>query len=74
MLYRGPDAPMVPYYFIAKAWTATLQALLPTVSVLVAVRLLPAAAATLTVLALYALVARNSGHLAGVLAGLGRVS
>lgn len=70
VLYHGPDAPMVPYYFLAKAWTTAIRAILPGVSVLVAVRLLSAVAATLTVLALYALVARNTGRLAGVLAGL----
>ena len=69
VLWRGPDAPMVPYYYLAKTWT-TLCSFWPGLSTLVAVRLLSASAATATVVLLYALVARNAGRFAGVLAGL----
>lgn len=69
VLWRGPDAPMVPYYYLAKTWT-TLWSFWPGLTTLVAVRLLSAAAATATVVVLYALVARNAGRFAGVLAGL----
>ena len=70
VLWGGPDAPMVPYYYLAKAWAALLWSFWPGLSTLVAVRLLSAAAATATVVVLYALVARNAGRLTGVLAGL----
>ncbi|MFT3968929.1 MAG: hypothetical protein QM695_01275 [Micropruina sp.] len=70
VLWQGPDAPMVPYYYLAKSWVAALGSLWPALSTLVAVRLLSAAAGVATVVALYALVARNAGRLAGVLAGL----
>lgn len=74
VLLRGPDAPLVPYYVIAKAWVFTVQAVWPTVSTLIALRLLSAAAATGTVLLVYIIVARNAGRFAGVLAGLLLVS
>ncbi len=70
VLWQGPDAPMVPYYYLAKAWAAVLWSLWPTLSTVVAVRLLSAAAGVATVVVLYALVARNAGRFAGVLAGL----
>lgn len=70
VLWQGPDAPMVPYYYLAKAWTAALWSFWPALSTLVAVRLLSAAAGAATVVVLYALVARNAGRFAGVLAGL----
>jgi hypothetical protein len=70
VLFGSPDAPIVPYYYVAKAWTNAVQALWPTMSTVVAVRLLSAAAATATVLVLYAIVARNAGRLAGVLSAL----
>ena len=70
VLLRGPDAPLVPYYIIAKGWVSTVQAVWPAVSTLVALRLLSAVAATGTVLVLYTLVARNAGRFAGLLAGL----
>lgn len=73
-LYGGPDAPMVPYYFVVKAWATALQAVWPSMSTLVATRLLSAAAATATVGVLYALVARNAGRFAGALAGIALVS
>jgi hypothetical protein len=73
-LYGGPDAPMVPYYFVVKAWATALQAVWPAMSTLVATRLLSAAAATAAVGVLYALVARNAGRLAGALAGIALVS
>lgn len=70
VLYRGPDAPIVPYYLVGKAWVEGVQLLWPQVSTLIALRLLSAAAATATVTLLYALVARNAGRFAGMLAGL----
>lgn len=66
VLWQGPQAPLMPYYYLAKAWAALLS-FLPT---LVAVRMLSAAAGVATVVVLYALVARNAGRFAGVLAGL----
>lgn len=73
-LYQGPDAPLVPYYLLAKAWTQALQFLWPLMPTLTAVRLLSAAAGTLTVTALYGLAARNVGRLAGLLAAVLLVS
>ncbi|MFT4227174.1 hypothetical protein [Micropruina sp.] len=70
VLWQGPDAPMVPYYYLAKAWAVVLGSFWPTLSTVVAVRLLSAAAGVATVVVLYALVARNTGRFAGVLAGL----
>ncbi len=70
VLWQGPDAPIVPYYYLAKAWATLLGWFWPTLSTLMAVRLLSAAAGVATVLVLYALVARNAGRLAGLLAGL----
>lgn len=70
VLWQGPDAPVVPYYYLAKAWAALLGWFWPALSTLVAVRLLSAAAATATVLLLYAVVARNAGRLAGIVTGL----
>lgn len=74
VLFAGPDAPNVPYYFVAKAWTTLLQVLWPAGSTLVSLRLLSATAAGLTAVALYALVARRAGRLAGVFAGLVLIS
>lgn len=74
VLYRGPDAPLVPYYFLAKGWTGAVQAFWPQTSILTGVRLLSAAAGCATVVVLYALVARNAGRLAGLLTGLLLVS
>lgn len=74
VLYQGPDAPLVPYYLLAKAWTGALQSFWPLTPTLTAVRLLSAAAGALTVVVLYALVARNAGRLAGLLSGLLLVS
>ena len=74
VLWRSPDAPMVPYYLAAKGWVTALQSAFPHVSVLVALRLFSAAAATATVLVLYALVARNAGRIAGLVAGLVLIS
>jgi len=70
VLFGSRDAPWVPYYALAKAWTIGTHAILPGVSTLVAVRTLSAVAAVATVGTLYAIVARNAGRLAGVLAGL----
>lgn len=70
VLFQSPDAPIVPYYYVAKAWATVVQALWPAMSTVVAVRLLSAAAATATVLVLYAIVARNAGRLLGVLSAL----
>ncbi|MGV8909898.1 MAG: hypothetical protein ACOH1Y_13020 [Propionicimonas sp.] len=70
LLLRGPDAPLVPYYVIAKGWVLVVQAGWPAVTTLMALRLLSAAAATGTVLVLYVLVARNAGRFAGLLSGL----
>jgi len=70
VLLDGPDAPLVPYYVIAKGWVVALHALWPTVPTLTALRLLSAIAATGTVVVVYALVTRNAGRLAGVLSGL----
>lgn len=67
-LFHGPDAPIVPYYYLAKAWTAAVHLVWPGTSTVVAVRLLSAVAATATVVALYALVRRHAGLIAGVLA------
>ncbi|MFZ0530069.1 MAG: hypothetical protein WAL91_05985 [Propionicimonas sp.] len=74
VLYRGPDAPLVPYYLLVKAWTDTLQSVWPLLSTLTAARLLSAAAGCLGVVLLYALVTRNAGRLAGLLSSLLLVS
>lgn len=65
-LLQGADAPLVPYYLLAKAW-ASMLSWLPT---LVAVRTLSAVAAALTVAALFTIVARLNGVLAGSLAAV----
>ncbi|HEY3409442.1 MAG TPA: hypothetical protein VGK53_14820, partial [Propionicimonas sp.] len=70
VLLAGPDAPLVPYYVIAKGWVAALHGVWPSVPTLLALRLLSAVAATATVVVLYILVARNAGRWAGVLSGL----
>ncbi len=70
VLWQGADAPMVPYYYLAKAWTGVMSLLWPTLPTVTAARTLSAAAAVLTVLALYAIVARHAGRLTGVLAAL----
>ena len=70
VLFSSPDAPWVPYYALAKAWAAVLQLFAPGLSTLVAVRLLSVLAGVGTVVFLYAIVARNAGRLAGVLAGV----
>lgn len=74
VLSHGPDAPLVPYYLVAKAWTQVVHVVAPAMPTLLAVRLLSATAGAATVLVLYALVSRNAGRLAGVLAGLLLVS
>ncbi len=74
VLYRSPDAPNVPFYFLAKAWTTAVQALWPSVATLLSLRLLSAAAATLTAVTLYALVARRAGRLPGLFSGLVLIS
>jgi len=65
-LLNGADAPMVPYYYLAKAWASVL-AFLPT---LTAVRTLSAVAAAITVGALFAFVSRRSGIGPAALAAL----
>jgi hypothetical protein len=70
VLLAGPDAPLVPYYVIAKGWVAALHGVWPSMPTLLALRLLSAVAATGTVVVLYVLVARNAGRWAGVLSGL----
>ncbi len=63
-LLGGADAPLVPYYLVAKAWISVLGWLPP----LVAVRGLSAVAAAGTVAVLYALTARRAGLAPAVLA------
>lgn len=70
VLWQSRDAPLVPYYYLAKAWATIWAHLAPAVPTLVVVRLLSAAAATATVPVLYALVARNAGRLAGTIAAV----
>ncbi|HEY3340064.1 MAG TPA: hypothetical protein VGK18_16315 [Propionicimonas sp.] len=65
-LLSGADAPLVPYYLLAKAWAGLLSGL-PT---LVALRSLSAVAAAITVAALFALVARINGIRTALLASL----
>ncbi len=65
-LLPGADAPLVPYYLLAKAWAGMLSGL-PT---LVAVRSLSAVAAAITVAALFTLVARLNGIRTGLLAAV----
>ena len=65
-LLQGADAPLVPYYLLAKAW-AGLLAGLPT---LVAVRSLSAVAAAITVAAAFTLVARLTGIRTALMAAL----
>jgi len=65
-LLQGADAPLVPYYLLAKAWAGMLSGL-PT---LVAVRSLSAVAAAITVAALFTLVARLNGIRTALLAAL----
>jgi hypothetical protein len=74
VLLGGPDAPLVPYYVIAKGWVAMMHGVWPAVPTLTALRLLSAVAATATVIVLHTLVARNAGRVAGVLSGLFLVS
>lgn len=62
-LLRGQDAPLLPFYVIAKLW-AGLLGWLPT---LVAVRTLSAVAAAGTAMVLFSLVARRLGVLPAVL-------
>lgn len=69
VLAHGPDAPMLPYYLLVKAWTTALQTLWPALPTLVAMRLLSAIAAAGCVLALAVLVARHAGRLTGLVAG-----
>ncbi len=70
VLLAGPDAPLVPYYVLAKGWVAALNVVWPGVPTLLALRLLSAVAATGTVVVLYLLVARTAGRWAGLLSGL----
>lgn len=65
-LLPGADAPLVPYYLLAKAWAGMLSGL-PT---LVAVRSLSAVAAAITVAALFTLVARLNGIRTALLAAI----
>lgn len=65
-LFQGADAPLVPYYLLAKAWAG----LLPGVPTLVAVRSLSAVAAALTAAALFTLVARSNGVRTATLAAV----
>jgi uncharacterized membrane protein len=65
-LLQGADAPLVPYYLLAKAWAGMLSGL-PT---LVAARSLSAVAAAITVAALFTLVARLNGIRTALLAAL----
>ena len=65
-LISGADAPLVPYYLLAKAWAGMLSGL-PT---LVAVRSLSAVAAAITVAALFTLVARINGIRTALLAAI----
>lgn len=65
-LLPGADAPLVPYYLLAKAWAGVLSGL-PT---LVAVRSLSAVAAAITVAALFTLVARLNGIRTALLAAI----
>jgi len=74
VLWQGRDAPWVPYYALAKAWTILLHAVWPGMSTLVALRLLSAVTAAGTVLVLYAIIARNAGRIGGILAALMLVS
>jgi len=74
VLWQGRDAPWVPYYYLAKAWSILLHAVLPGTSTLVALRLLSAVAAAGAVLALYAIIARNAGRIGGIFAALVLVS
>lgn len=70
VLLGSRDAPWVPYYALAKAWAGILQVFAAGMPTLVAVRLLSVAAASATVVVLYAIVARNAGRLGGILAAL----
>ena len=74
VLLAGPDAPLVPYYVMAKGWVAVVHGVWQSVPTLAALRLLSAVAASGTVVALYAIVARNAGRFAGVLSGLFLIS
>jgi mannosyltransferase len=62
-LLQGADAPLVPYYLVAKAWAGCLAWLAP----LTAVRTLSAVAAAVTAAALFTLASRLGGVLAGLL-------
>lgn len=57
LLWGGADAPLIPYYVIAKLWVSAL----PWLSTLVALRVLSAVAAALTVSFTVALVTRRAG-------------
>lgn len=65
-LLQGADAPLVPYYLVAKAWAGMLG-WLPT---LVAVRSLSAVATAVSVAALFVLVTRMNGIRTALLAAL----
>ena len=65
-LLPGADAPLVPYYLLAKAWAG----MLPGLPTLVAVRSLSAVAAAITVAALFTLVARLNGIRTALLAAI----
>lgn len=63
-LWAGADAPLMPYYVLAKVWAA-IFGWLPT---LVAIRALSAVAMTLAAVCLYQFVIRHAGILTGVMA------
>lgn len=63
-LVGGPDAPLVPYYLLAKAWASALSWL----PQLLAVRALSAVAAAGTVAAVYVLAAKRAGLATAVIA------
>jgi mannosyltransferase len=65
-LFGGADAPLVPYYLLAKYWAGMLSWLAP----LEAVRGLSAVAAALTVACAYLLVSRYAGLLGGMVSAL----
>ena len=65
-LMAGADAPLMPYYVLAKLWAALLG-WLPT---LVAIRVLSAVAMTVAAVCLYQFALRHAGVLAGAMAAV----
>ena len=70
LLWDSGDAPLLPYYAVAKAWSETLHVVLGIPYSIGAVRSLSATAGAFAVTSVYAIVARHRGRVSALFSAL----